>query len=364
MTSRAPAPYPWRSGAAGLIVDETFENWASKGWALQQSTEKVEPASWFDDGSSSAAIVQGSVLFTWFTGGEPDNDPFVRSAYIEKTYTGFAPNQPVMVALTMRWSLGVGFPGGPGSAGGNEFFGAIANGERMGLSGPVFFGDGSGTVRAMVNADESGEIVVQCGVIGVHPSMNLDGAFYTITIGPPSSVQRYIVDTAGLWANGYPISITRQGFAFDPQETYLEYDYPGKVGSVEGLEELDSMKPVLRGVFLFVGEYELSLYRPGGTWAAHATIPNARTYTLASFRAAIGSGISMANVLAVWRLSDGWFFGVEFMKGRCKRWGVHGADKNEGEIAVEVEALWAAGASRKSPPYRLHLYPPGTEFTF
>jgi hypothetical protein len=186
--------------------------------------------------------------------------------------------------------------------------------------------------------------------------------FDNLRITVPAAELADIYYDAGVgYVAGNPLSITRGGGQFDPQEETEDYDFPGKCAPVEGLDEVVSVRPIIRTRFMLTGEYQFTIYRPGGTWADHASIEGARTYTPQAMRQALASGVYIRDFIFVWPRARGDYIAVHFPVALVKRYGMGSTDKDEGEIPVEVEARIPAGEPLTTVPYLIHTYAADTE---
>jgi hypothetical protein len=169
-----------------------------------------------------------------------------------------------------------------------------------------------------------------------------------------------IIDSAVLYADGAPLSVSRGGITFEPNEEWDDYPFPGKRMAVRRLREVARMSPVLRGNLMLTGERQLSAYRPGATWADHATIGGARTMTPGAMRTPLAVDDYLANVLCVWKRVRGDFIAVEFPIAICRKWSIGAGDNDEGTIPVEIEAV-ASRPTGGAPPFRVYTLPEDTD---
>ena len=345
-----PRLTPWRPSSGIPLITDTFDAWASNGWTLEDSGTDTSGA-WGANGAFAISDLFGSTLI---------------SSELTKTYTtddDAAPlpaNTLVVVRVGLSWSLGVGCPGGPGGQT-VEFFGATANTVRGALPGPIFFDPNIREILILTRTSALGEIDLRVGVVNAVGSYDIAAGFVNVSISTLASELRDIFYDAGtLYIDGAAFSITRGGHAFDPGEEWEEYDFPGKRAPVEGLDEIVRCTPVIRTRCMLTGEYQMSVYRPDGTWADHATITGARTFTPANLGTVIAASRYLQNVIVVWPRSRGDYIAVHFPVAINRKYGMQGLDKDEGQIDVEFAARIPAGEPVTTVPYTIHTYAAGT----
>jgi hypothetical protein len=337
------SPFPYRLGAP-LVVDETFDGMFSNGWV--EDTDIVSPSIWGANGAFAVSDFAAS--------------PPTHFDEAVKTFSGFTPNGLVTFAIGLDWNLGVGAPGGPTPVDG-LFFGATVGGVQGALSGPFYFVDNPGTIWVRAFTNSSGEVEVRVGATGMVGSFDIQAQFNTIRAwdGEPDVLEDIIIDSAILYhEDTVPISITRGGATFDAAEEYEEYDFPGKTGPVVGGEEVAGMRPVIRASAMLTGERQFEIYRPSGTWANSSY---GRTYTPGAMRETVGSGVYLTNVRCIWKRARGDFVQVRFPKALCRRYGIGGEDRDEGQLPLEIEARQdlSSGTPGSVPLYYIDILPVG-----
>lgn len=177
-----------------------------------------------------------------------------------------------------------------------------------------------------------------------------------------------VIDSAVAWQSGDPTSITRGALSFDPQEEWESYSFPGKTTNVVGLHECVRSRPVVKGTMMLTGESQFLLYRPGGSWANAANAGSIittgiREYTPGVFRSALSEGAYLQNFIVIWKRQRGDFIAVEFPLALCVKYGISSADKDEGQIPVEIEARQENdGTPRTTRPYLIHMLPSSFAF--
>src|SRR5689334_12558597 len=116
---------PWNTVTSEVLLTETFDDWASKGWV--EDTDIEDSTNWGANGHFAD--------FGLLSPPPAKHDQLVR------TLSGFPPNTLVRIAIQMDWDLGVGAPGGPGPLIDGLLFGGWINDSFQQLPGPVFFSD-------------------------------------------------------------------------------------------------------------------------------------------------------------------------------------------------------------------------------
>lgn len=343
-------PFPLQQNSGELLTDD-LTAWASDGWVA--TGDDVIKDDWGDTDH-----IRLFVEYLGFWGNDPEieQSPAARSTRLTKTYEDLPPNRLIIVSVDVAF-----YAQDFGAAG--KWVGMEVNGVQfvpnVAASGTITPASGQVVGFGMANGD--GELEVAFGCDDITVSCDLHIQFDNIVLSAPDvALSRIFYDAAVLYVSGNPVSITRDGFTFDPQEVRESYDYPGKANEIEGLEEIVSVRPVLRGSFMLSGEYQFTVYRPGGSWGNHVSIEGARTYTLPELRQALTTGLSLTSVLAVWRRRNDYVV-VEFPKAICRSYSLSSRDKDEGTIPVEIAALVPSGSSSKTVPYKLHTFPLGTE---
>lgn len=177
-----------------------------------------------------------------------------------------------------------------------------------------------------------------------------------------------IIDSAVAWQSGDPTSITRGSLSFDPQEEWEQYDFPGKRMNALLLTECVRSRPVIKGSMMMTGENQFLIYRPGGTWsnaseAGGIITTGIRQFTPGAMRAALSTGVYLANFIVIWKRQRNDYIAVEFPKALCTKYGIGSNDNDEGLIPVEIEARQANdGTPKTSVPYLIHTLPSGFAF--
>lgn len=342
-------PFPLQQNSGEILTDD-LTAWASNGWAA--TGDEVIKDCWGDADHIKLFV---EMLAYWGNDPEVEQSPSARSTRLTKTYDGLPANRLIVVTVDVAFYA--------------QDFGAAGKWVGMEVNGVQFAPNttASGTLTPNLGqvigyglTNSSGELEVAFGCDGLTVSCDLHIQFDNIVLSAPDvALSQIFYDAAVLYVSGNPVSITRDGFSFDPQEVRESYDYPGKANEIEGLEEVVSSRPVLRGSFMLTGEYQFTVYRPGGSWGDHASISGARTYTLPALRTALTTGLSLTSVLAIWR-RQGDYLVVEFPKAICRSYSLASRDKDEGTIAVEIAALVPSGSSSTTVPYKVHTFPLGT----
>lgn len=337
------------SSAAAVLLTDAFTGWLDDpDWVLTGvgGTEN-------GFGGTTELAYESAMLVYWDNDPEAEQTPAVRSATATKTYTGLPANRYVIVRAATSWYHGSGNVG---------FIGMKVNGVDFapdvtpsgGFVPNIGETIGTGTTNA------AGELTVQFAIEDMQPTFSVNIHYTALTVSTPAQELADIFYNAGvLYIAGSQVSITRGGVTFDPQEEWESYDFPGRVSPVEGCDEIVRSTPVLRTTAMLTGEYQFTVYRPDGAWSDHASIDGARTYTLPVLRSPIANALT--DVIAVWPRARGDFVAVHFPRAVCKRFGLVGRDKDEGEIGIEIEARVPADSPLGTVPYLIHTYAAGTE---
>lgn len=341
---------PWDKVSPTVYLSETFDAWASNGWV---ETLEGDPGSlWGANGHFAASAIGGSE---------------VTSSKLVRTFgagDGLPPNALVRIAIGLDWNLGAGAPGGPGPVVDGLLFGGWVADEFQQLPGPALFSEGAGVLTWLARTNGSGELVVEVGAEGMVGTFNLDGAFNSIevtsVIGDFADI---IIDSAVLIVDGMQLTISRGGWSFDPGEEWEDYMFPGRTMNVKGCRELVRLKPTIRGSAMMAGEVQISAYRPDGTWADHATVAGARTFTPNALRSYLTSTDYLQHVFIVWKRLRGDYIAVEFPVGVCGGYSIGSQDGDEGLFPLTIEAVQdlSTGTTKTAVPYRIHTLPGTTE---
>lgn len=182
---------------------------------------------------------------------------------------------------------------------------------------------------------------------------------------PTPSVAEFadiLIDSAILLIDGTQLTLSRGGWMFDPGEEWEDYPYPGRTMNTVGCRELVRLKPVIKGSALLSGEDQITAYRPDGTWADHASITGARTFTPNDLRTYLGADEYLENVVCLWKRQRGDFIAVEFPVAICGQWNLGATDGDEGLFQIVIEAVQdypATGTTKDRLPYRIRKTPVG-----
>jgi hypothetical protein len=169
-----------------------------------------------------------------------------------------------------------------------------------------------------------------------------------------------IIDSATLLVDGVQLSVSRGGWTFDEGAEWEDYAFPGKTMSTVGARSLVRLKPVIKGTALLSGEDQITAFRPDGTWANHASIAGARTFTPNALRAYLTDADYLENVICIWKRIRGDYIAVEFPFAVCGSWGIGATDGDEGTIQITIEAVQenaGTGTTRTRLPYRIRKVP-------
>lgn len=337
------------SGAAVLTDD--FADWPGR-YAFTGDALLVD--AW----SLVQPQIEAEHLGLWGT-PETEQSPFLRSTRATGTYgvaDGLLPNTFYFITIDTTWALGTGIDLAA------SFVGVYVNdaGFRpVQLPGPPL-SPATIPLSAWGTTDSSGNLDVAFAVENVHPSFNINIVFGNLRMSTPAQEMADIFYDAGrVYVSGNQISITRGGVTFDPQEKWEDYEFPGKAAPVQGLDEVVESRPVLRTRMMLTGEYQFTVYRPGGTWS-DGVVSQSRTYTLPAMRAALATGFYLADVIAVWPRARGDFVAVHFPIALVRQYNMGSLDKDEGGLDIVFEARIPTGEPNTTVPYRLHTYASGT----
>jgi hypothetical protein len=182
-----------------------------------------------------------------------------------------------------------------------------------------------------------------------------------VPFAPTTDVAEFadiIIDSAQLMVDGTLLSVSRGGWTFDPGEEWEDYAFPGRTMNTVGTRSLVRLKPTIKGTALLSGEDQITAFRPDGTWANHATIAGARTFTPNALRAYLTE--YMENVVCLWKRIRGDLIAVEFPFAVCGNWGIGATDGDEGTIQITIEAVQdndGTGTTKDRLPYRVRTVP-------
>ena len=316
------------------VINENFLGMFSNGW-----TDLAPGGDWW--GANGA----------WSVFGFGTDVPEARA---QKVFSGLTPNALHVVRVTMTWSNA--------SAGDPDVyrFGVWVNDEFGTLPAPGWLGGAAADVTFTARADSAGQIDVKVGGTTLFGSINVIGGFdaveATTVVGEFADI---IIDSAVLIVDGMQLTISRGGWSFDPGEEWEDHSFPGRTMNTKGCRELVSLKPTIKGNAMMTGEAQITAYRPDGTWADHASIAGARTFTPNALRAYLTSSDYLSNVFIVWKRQRGDYIAVEFPTAVCGSYSIGSQDGDEGLIPLTIEAVQdlATGTTKTAVPYRIHTLP-------
>lgn len=333
--------FPLGAPTAPLFTDD-LTAWASNGWAATGDTEISG-----DWGDTDQARLFVNKLGPFV--------PPVQSTKLSKTFTGLPANTFVRVTCNVAWNyMDFGAAGKPiGMYVNNVLFAPSTTPSGTGVAN-------NGQCIGYGTTSVGGSLTIAFGVEGITGSADILIYFDNVVGGAPSAELADIFYDAGvLYVGGSPVSITRGGITFDEGAEWDDFDFPGKASPVEGLEEIVRTRPVLRCSVMLTGEYQFTVYRPGGGWSDGAQTGE-RVYTPSALRVALGAGLYLTSVIAVWPRARGDFVAVEFPRAIVRKWAMGSTDKDEGQIPIEIEARVPVGVGVTTPPFKIHTYAAAT----
>lgn len=345
--SLTPFPIGGTTGDDGLTGTVDMTGWVATGDDVIKDCWTV----------TSSIKLDVDMLAYWGNDPEVEQSPAARSTRLTKTITGLPANRIVTVTADVAF-----YRKGDGAAG--KFVGMIVDGTKsspnVGPSGGIVPNNGTVTGRGLTNGD--GELTLAFGADDITVSCELLIFFSNITVEiPPTSAELadIIIDSAVLIVNGLYLSISRGGISFDPGEEWTEYRFPGRTMNVVGCRELTALRPALRGSVMMFGETQILAYRPGGSWADHASIEGARTYTPGTLRTALSVFDYLQDVFCVWKRLRGDYIAVKFDWAIVSSYSIGANDNDEGLASIVIEAAQrlTTGTTKTTVPYTLHLLP-------
>lgn len=170
-----------------------------------------------------------------------------------------------------------------------------------------------------------------------------------ITIAYP--VNEFLVDAGMLYVGSTPVGWgpTRGGLSFDPGVTMREPEYDGKSSPTDGTMRVTRYESRITGQILDKSAESLGRLLPGYT-------SDGSTNNVIAPRAArsfIGTSETLADVLLIFRGSDGVAAGAWFKKAIVETWSLAAEDNNEGLFDVSILALLPDTDGVNDPPFRL-----------
>lgn len=131
------------------------------------------------------------------------------------------------------------------------------------------------------------------------------------------------------------IGVSRGGLNFDPGSENHEVEYDGRRAPVMGLDRKVFMRPKITGTMLLAGPKDLRLYEFGGTGSGNVvTVKPANVFLIAGDYHKFALIFSRSGYGAT---SPGTVT-ITFPVGLVMSYSIAGKDKDEGELAVEIEA--------------------------
>ncbi len=349
----SPAPTPYPVGGVGTpLYTADLTAWLSNpAWVRTGDALLVD--AWAGPNVVSAVAAH---LAYWGNNPATEQSPFLRSTQAAFTIPGLPPSSFVTVIVNTQWRLGSFIDGFVGmKVAGTPF--APGAGPTGTLTAPTVPMVGYGTT------DVSGNLAVAFALGNLHPSFNLNISFVDLNVylgfADPDPFRDIIIDSAVLYhSENIPVSITRGGATFAPNEEWEEMPFPGKTAPVYGGDQIVSMRPKITTTFMLTGERQFLIYRPGGAWADSSY---GRTYTPGEMRTALAAGSYLSGVRCIWQRLRGDYIQVRFPKALVRSYGIEGRDLNEGGLAVEIEARQdlTTGTPGTVRPYLIDILPFG-----
>jgi hypothetical protein len=161
----------------------------------------------------------------------------------------------------------------------------------------------------------------------------------------------FLVDAGMLYVGSTPVGWgpTRGGLTFDPGITTRVPEFDGRTTPIDGTGRVTEYNSKITGQILDKSALALGRMLPGYTsdGSTNNVIKprDARTF--------ISTGDTLADVLMIYRGSDGVAAGVWFKKAMVESWTLAGEDSNEGLFDVSILALLPTTDSANAAPFRI-----------
>lgn len=152
------------------------------------------------------------------------------------------------------------------------------------------------------------------------------------------------------------------GLKFDPGKTLRAVEFAGKRSRIKGLDRTVEFKSKFTGTLIEISPSLMATYEPGVTAVAYTGTPSGFTSGYAGKRAGVlyASGDYITTISAVWQRGDGTYCQVRFFDGAViTKWDLAGTDKQEGKLAVEIEAvldMTVNGRNTSDCPYEIDFF--------
>lgn len=175
---------------------------------------------------------------------------------------------------------------------------------------------------------------------------------YTATL--PANV---LLETGILYFGSSIFSAQDGGLKFDPKKTIREVMFVGKRSRVKGLDRTVDFKPTISGTVLEFSAANIPVFEPGAVATTQSGGPTGFTtgYKPKQGGVLYASGDYITTCRVVYQRGDGTFCQVRFYDGGVvAKWDLTGTDKQEGKVAIEVEAvldMTVSGRNTNDAPY-------------
>lgn len=168
-----------------------------------------------------------------------------------------------------------------------------------------------------------------------------------------------LLDSGVLYVGAAIVGVSRGGLSFDPGKQYRNTDFDGKRSPVKLLDRITGYDAKLSGNMLEFGAEELVQFEPGSVNDAATPVA---TITPKAAGTLLVTGDYLSNVRLVFERGGSTgaaplYAAVLFPCAMVTQYSVKGADNNEAEIAITIEARLDATAPTvpSTCPYKIEL---------
>jgi len=177
----------------------------------------------------------------------------------------------------------------------------------------------------------------------------------------PSDV---IVDSGVLYIGATPFSAHTGGLKFDPTRTQRQVVFDGQRTPIALLDRTVEMNAVLTGTILELSPANFMVVEPGAhTSSQPGSPPGASQMQPKAGSLMYAAGDYLTNVRAIWQRGDYSYVQIRFPKAICTKWDLTSVDKEEGKIAVTIEArldMTISGQLTGNPAWVIEYYTAAT----
>jgi hypothetical protein len=175
-----------------------------------------------------------------------------------------------------------------------------------------------------------------------------------LTSWTPNILNDVLMDTGILYIGASAFAAQDGGVKYDPMVTLRQIPFDGSRAPIVGLDRVVEYKPKITGNVIELERTNLLQLHPGASAVTIAGGPAGASQYWPK-RAGVNYlvGDYLTNVRLIWLRTDNTYFQVRFPKAIVVKWDIAAQDKQEGKIAIELEArldMAPSGALPSDPP--------------